>query len=91
MTAYIKFQSVLKKLEDKGYVKVRLVNDYWHYVKIICEQYSVADKLQEYLNEIDNEYKDNIYYQNFLLTSRINRQKLLNKLQSGSTKKINYQ
>lgn len=55
MTAYIKFQSVLKKLEDKGYVKVRLANDYWHYMKIICEQYSVADKLQEYLNEIDEE------------------------------------
>ncbi len=39
---------------------------------------------------VDNEYKDNIYYQNFLLTSRNNRMKLLEKIESGSTKKINY-
>lgn len=39
---------------------------------------------------VDNEYKDNIYYQNFLLTSRNNRMKLLDKVKSGSKKKINY-
>ena len=39
---------------------------------------------------VDNEYKDNIYYQNFLLTSRNNRMKLLEKVKSGSKKKINY-
>ena len=39
---------------------------------------------------VDNEYKDNIYYQNFLLTSRNNRMKLLEKVKSGSTKKIKY-
>ncbi len=39
---------------------------------------------------VENEYKDNIYYQNFLLTSRNNRMKLLEKVKSGSTKKINY-
>ncbi len=39
---------------------------------------------------VENEYKDNIYYQNFLLTSRNNRMKLLEKVKSGSTKKIKY-
>jgi len=39
---------------------------------------------------VDNEYKDNIYYQNFLLTSRKNRMKLLEKVKAGSNKKINY-
>ena len=39
---------------------------------------------------VDNEYKDNIYYQNFLLTSRKNRMKLLQKIESGSNKKIRY-
>ncbi len=39
---------------------------------------------------VENEYKDNIYYQNFLLTSRQNRMLLLEKVKSGSTKKINY-
>lgn len=38
----------------------------------------------------ENEYKDNVYYQNFLLTSRTNRKKLQDKVQSGSTKKVNY-
>ena len=39
---------------------------------------------------VENEYKDNIYYQNFLLISRNNRMKLLEKVKSGSTQKINY-
>ena len=38
----------------------------------------------------DNEYKDNIYYQNFLLTSRKNRMLLKDKLDKNSKKKINY-
>lgn len=39
---------------------------------------------------VENEYKDNIYYQNFLLTSRKNRMLLLEKVKSGSTRRINY-
>lgn len=38
----------------------------------------------------DNEYKDNIYYQNFLLTSRQNRLKLQEKVRTGSKKKLKY-
>ena len=39
----------------------------------------------------DNEYKDNIYYQNFLLTSRNNRLMLQDKVQNNdSKKKLNY-
>ena len=39
---------------------------------------------------VENKYKDNIYYQNFLLTSRKNRMLLLEKVKSGSTRRINY-
>ena len=39
---------------------------------------------------VDNEYKDNLYYQNFLLTSRNNRMKLLEKIKTNSTQKIKY-
>lgn len=39
---------------------------------------------------VENEYKDNIYYQNFLLTSRKNRLMLQDRIEKGSTKKINY-
>lgn len=39
---------------------------------------------------VENAYKDNIYYQNFLLTSRNNRMKLLNKIETNSTKKLKY-
>lgn len=39
---------------------------------------------------VENEYKDNLYYQNFLLTSRNNRMKLLNKIQTNSKNKIRY-
>ena len=39
---------------------------------------------------VDNAYKDNLYYQNFLLTSRNNRMKLLDKIQTNSKKKIKY-
>lgn len=38
----------------------------------------------------DNEYKDNIYYQNFLLTSRANRKMLQEKVETGSHKKLDY-
>ncbi len=53
-------------------------------------------KIYEYIYEkypsilADNEYKDNIYYQNFLLISRNNRLKLQQKVESGSKKKLNY-
>jgi len=39
---------------------------------------------------VDNEYKDNVYYQNFLLTSRNNRMKLLEKIETNSNKKLKY-
>lgn len=39
---------------------------------------------------VDNDYKDNVYYQNFLLTSRKNRMKLLDKINTNSKKKIRY-
>ena len=39
---------------------------------------------------VDNEYKDNIYYQNFLLTARNNRMMLLEKVKTGSKKKLKY-
>ncbi len=39
----------------------------------------------------DNEYKNNIYYQNFLLTSRKNRLKFKNKIESNSVKPVNYE
>ena len=53
-------------------------------------------KIYEYIYQkypsilADNEYKDNIYYQNFLLTSRQNRYMLQEKIQNGSKKKLNY-
>ena len=39
---------------------------------------------------VDNKYKDNLYYQNFLLTSRENRLKLENKVKANSKRKIKY-
>lgn len=39
----------------------------------------------------DNEYKHNIYYQNFLLTSRKNRLKFKNKIESNSIKPVKYE
>ena len=38
----------------------------------------------------DNDYKDNVYYQNFLLTSRKNRLMLQDKIQNNTKKKLNY-
>lgn len=38
----------------------------------------------------DNEYKNNVYYQNFLLTSRKNRLKFQQKIESNSKKSIKY-
>ena len=38
----------------------------------------------------DNHYSDDIYYQNFLLTSRKNRSMLQTKIENKSTKKIRY-
>ena len=39
----------------------------------------------------NNEYIENYYYQNFLLTSQENRKKLHEKIKSGSTKKVKYE
>ena len=53
-------------------------------------------KIYEYIYQkypsilADNEYKDNVYYQNFLLVSRNNRLMLQDKVESGSKKKLNY-
>lgn len=38
----------------------------------------------------DNQYKDNVYYQNFLLTSRKNRLKFQEKMETNSKGKLNY-
>lgn len=45
-------------------------------------------KYPEFLK--NNPYQDNIYYQNFLLTSQENRRKLQKKVESGSKKKVRY-
>ena len=60
MNAYIEFENVLKKLEEKGYVKVILVDDYWHYKRIVCERDSIVNKLEEYLKKLDE--ADYFYY-----------------------------
>lgn len=39
----------------------------------------------------NNEYLENYYYQNFLLTSQENRKKLHDKIKSGSKKKVKYE
>ena len=49
----------------------------------------IYTKYPEYL--VQNEYKDNLVYQNFLLTSKENRKKLEKKVSSGSKKQIKYQ
>ena len=48
----------------------------------------IYTKYPQYL--VHNAYKDNIYYQNFLLTSRENRAKLEQKVKANSKKKLNY-
>ena len=48
----------------------------------------IYKKYPEYL--VNNKYKTNIYYQNFLLTSRENRMKLQKKVESGSKRKVHY-
>ncbi len=45
----------------------------------------IYNKYPEYL--ANNEYKNNVYYQNFLLTSRANRTKLQNKIENPNNKK----
>lgn len=49
----------------------------------------IYNKYPEYL--ANNEYKNNLYYQNFLLTSRSNRTKLQNKIENPNNKKIKAQ
>ena len=49
----------------------------------------IFTKYPEYL--ADNKYKDNVYYQNFLLTSTKNRMKFQQKYKSGSKATLRYQ
>ena len=49
----------------------------------------IYTKYPQYL--VQNEYKDNIYYQNFLIVSKENRAKLEQKVKSNSRKKVKYQ
>lgn len=48
----------------------------------------IYTKYPEYL--ANNKYKNNIYYQNFLLTSRENREKFQEKVKTKSNKKVHY-
>ena len=48
----------------------------------------IYKKYPEYL--ANNTYKENIYYQNFLLTSKENRAKFQNKIESNSKRSVNY-
>ena len=49
----------------------------------------IYTKYPEYL--VNNKYRNNIYYQNFLLTSKENRAKFQDKVKNKSTKKTRYQ
>ena len=48
----------------------------------------IYKKYPEYL--VNNKYKDNQYYQNFLLTSKENRAKFQKKVETKSTKSVKY-
>lgn len=48
----------------------------------------IYTKYPQYLK--NNKYQDNIYYQNFLLTSQDNRRKLQKKIESKSDKRVRY-
>lgn len=48
----------------------------------------IYKKYPEYL--VNNAYKENIYYQNFLLTSQSNRAKFQEKVKTNSNKKVHY-
>lgn len=48
----------------------------------------IYSKYPEYL--IDNEYKNNVYYQNFLLTSKNERKKIREKYTPSNTTPVNY-
>ncbi len=48
----------------------------------------IYSKYPQYL--VENPYKDNVVYQNFLLTSRENRKKLQDKVKTNSNRQINY-
>ena len=48
----------------------------------------IYKKYPEYL--ANNKYKDNLYYQNFLLTSKENRAKFQKKVESGSKSSVKY-
>ena len=48
----------------------------------------IYKKYPEYL--VNNPYKENPFYQNFLLTSKENREKFQQKVKSNSTRKVHY-
>lgn len=48
----------------------------------------IYKKYPEYL--VNNKYKNDLYYQNFLLTSKENRAKFQKKIESNSTGRVNY-
>lgn len=48
----------------------------------------IYKKYPEYL--VNNKYLANPYYQNFLITSKENRAKFENKIETGSTKRVHY-
>ena len=67
--------------------------DFWSYhplsTRRMMEVYEyIYKKYPEYL--VNNPYKKNLYYQNFLLTSKENREKFQEKIKSDSKKKVKY-
>ena len=67
--------------------------DFWSHhplsTRRMMEVYEyIYKKYPEYL--VNNPYKKNIYYQNFLLTSKENREKFQEKIKSDSKKKVKY-
>lgn len=48
----------------------------------------IYTKYPQYL--VDNKYKDDVYYQNFLLVTKENRKKFEQKVKSNSTRSVNY-
>ena len=59
--------------------------------KVIKNHYAAEYIYNKYPSFLATNYdSDNIYYQNFLLTSRANRAKLQQKIETKSTKKVRY-
>ena len=59
------------------------------------KEYPDYEKIGEIVDSMgdkaDNKYKDNVYYQNFLLTSTKNRTKFQQKYKNGSKATLRYQ